>query len=51
MPLDIVALPTANAEVLNQRLDALVITVEATEEKAATARRRVLAARQLLDEE
>jgi hypothetical protein len=51
MPLDIVALPTANAEVLNQRLDALVITVKATEEKAATARRRVLAARQLLDEE
>jgi hypothetical protein len=51
MPSDIVALPTADAEVLKQRLDALVVAVEATEEKAAIARRRVLTARQLLDEE
>jgi DNA replication protein DnaD len=39
------------AEVLKQRLDALVVAVEATEEKAAVTRHRVLAARQLLDEE
>jgi hypothetical protein len=51
MPSDIVVLPAADAEVLKQRLDALVVDVEAAEEKAATARRRVLAARQLLDEE
>jgi hypothetical protein len=51
MPSDIVALPATDAEVLKQRLDALVIAVEAAEEKAATARHRVLAARQLLDEE
>jgi hypothetical protein len=51
MPSDIVALPAANAEVLKQRLDTLVVAVEATEENAATARRRVLAPRQLLDEE
>jgi hypothetical protein len=51
MPSNIVALPTADAEVLKQRLDALVVAIEAVEEKAATARRRVLAARQLLDEE
>jgi hypothetical protein len=49
----VVPLPTANAEVLKQRLDALVVAVEAAKEKAATARRRVrvLTARQLLDEE
>jgi hypothetical protein len=51
MPSDIVALPVADAEVLKQWLDALVVAVEAAEEKAATARRRVLAVRQLLDEE
>jgi hypothetical protein len=51
MPSNIVALPTADAEVLKQRLDALVVTVEVAEEKAATVRRRILAARQLLDEE
>jgi hypothetical protein len=51
MPSDIVTLPAADAEVLKQRLDALVIAVKAAEEKAATTRRRVLAARQLLDEE
>jgi hypothetical protein len=50
MPSDIVALPAADAEVLKQRLDALVIAVEAVE-KAVTACRRVLATRQLLDEE
>jgi hypothetical protein len=44
-------LPATDAEVLKQRLDALVVTVEAAEEKAATACRRVLAACQLLDEE
>jgi hypothetical protein len=46
-----VPLPAIDAEVLKQRLDTLVITVEAAEEKAATTRRRVLATRQLLDEE
>jgi hypothetical protein len=51
MPSDIVALPVADAEVLKQWLDALVVAVEAVEEKAATAHRRVLAIRQLLDEE
>jgi hypothetical protein len=51
MPSDIVALSVADAEVLKQWLDALVVAVEAAEEKAATARRRVLAVRQLLDEE
>jgi hypothetical protein len=51
MPLDIVALPVADVEVLKQWLDALVVVVEATEEKAATVRHRVLAAHQLLDEE
>jgi hypothetical protein len=51
MPSDIVALPTDDVEVLKQRLDALVTAVEATKEKAATARHRVLAARQLLDKE
>jgi hypothetical protein len=45
MPSDIVALPTVDAEVLKQWLDALVVAVEAAEENAATARRRVLAAR------
>jgi hypothetical protein len=42
MPSDIIALPTANVEVLKQRLDALVVAVEAAEEKAT---------RQLLEEE
>jgi hypothetical protein len=51
MPSDIIALPPADAEVLKLRLDALVVAVKAVEEKAATARRRVLAARQLVDEE
>jgi hypothetical protein len=51
MPSDIIALPAADAEVLKQQLNALVVDVEAVEEKAATARRHVLAARQLLDEE
>jgi hypothetical protein len=51
MPSDIVALPAVDAEVLKQRLNALVVAVEAAEEKAATVRRCVLAARQLLDEE
>jgi hypothetical protein len=51
MPSDIITLLAAGAEVLKQRLDALVVAVEATEEKAAVARHRVLAARQLLDEE
>jgi hypothetical protein len=49
--LDIVALSVADAKVLKQRLDALIVAVDAAEEKADTARRRVLAARQLLDEE
>jgi hypothetical protein len=51
MPSDIIALPAADVEVLEQRLDALVVAVEAAEEKATTARRRVLAVRQLLDME
>jgi hypothetical protein len=51
MPSDIVALSNIDAEVLKQWLDALVITVEATVEKAAIACRRVLSARQLHDEE
>jgi hypothetical protein len=51
MPSDIVALPTADAEALKQRLDALVIAVEPAEEEAATVHHRILAARQLLDEE
>jgi hypothetical protein len=51
MPSDIVALPPANAKVLKQRLETLVAAVEATEEKATTARHRILAARQLLDME
>jgi hypothetical protein len=51
MPSDIIALSAADVEALKQWLDALVIAVEATEEKAATARRRVLAACQLLAEE
>jgi hypothetical protein len=51
MPSNIVALPATDAEVLKQRLDALVIAVKAAEEKAATACRRILAAHQLLDEE
>jgi hypothetical protein len=49
-PSDIIALPTADANVLKQQLDALVVAVE-TVEKAATTRHRVLATRQLLDEE
>jgi hypothetical protein len=51
MPSDIVALPATDAEVLKQWLNALVVTVEAAEEKAATAHHCVLAACQLLDEE
>jgi hypothetical protein len=51
MPLDIVALLGVDAEVLKQRLDALLVAVKAAEEKAATTRRRVLAVCQLLDEE
>jgi hypothetical protein len=51
MPSDIVALPVADVKVLKQRLDALVIAIEAAEEKAATTRRRILPARQLLGEE
>jgi hypothetical protein len=45
-----IPLPAADAEVLKQRLDALVVVVEAAE-KAATAHRRVLTTRQFLDEE
>jgi hypothetical protein len=51
MPSDIVALPAADAEVPKRWLDALVTATKAAEEKAATAHRRVLAARQLLDKE
>jgi hypothetical protein len=51
MPSDIVALSVVDAEVLKQRLDNLVVAVEVAEEKAATARCCVLAARQLLYEE
>jgi hypothetical protein len=51
MPSDIVSLSNIDAEVLKQWLNALVITVKATEEKAAIACRRVLSARQLHDEE
>jgi hypothetical protein len=51
MPSAIVALPIADAEILKQWLNALVIAIEATEEKATTSRHRILAARQLLDEE
>jgi hypothetical protein len=47
----VVPLPTVDTEVLKQRLDVLVVTVEVAEEKAATAHRCILAARQLLDEE
>jgi hypothetical protein len=43
--------PAADVMVLKEWLDALVVNVEAAEEKAATAHRRILAARQLLDEE
>jgi hypothetical protein len=42
IPLDIIALPAADAEALKQRLDALVTTAEAVEEKATAACRRVL---------
>jgi hypothetical protein len=45
MPSDIVALPAADAEALKQWLNALVATAEAAEEKAATTRCRVMAAR------
>jgi hypothetical protein len=41
----------ADAEVLKQRFDAQVVAVKAAEEKAAIACHRVLATRQLLDEE
>jgi hypothetical protein len=51
MTSDIIALPVADAEIPRQRLDALVATAEAAEEKAAAARHRILAARQLLDKE
>jgi hypothetical protein len=51
MPLDIVALLVADAKVPKQWLDALVAATEAVEEKAAAARRHVLATRQLLDKE
>jgi hypothetical protein len=51
MSSDIVALPTADAKVLKQRLNALVNAIKAIEEKAATMRRCVLDAHQLLDEE
>jgi hypothetical protein len=51
MPSDIVTLLAADVEVPKQRLDALVAAIKVAEEKAATARRRVLAARQLLDKE
>jgi hypothetical protein len=51
MPSNIVALSAADAKVLKQLLDALFVAVKAAEEKPATARRRVLAAHQLLDEE
>jgi outer membrane murein-binding lipoprotein Lpp len=50
MPSDIITLSAADVEVLKQQLNALVIVVEAAEEKAATVRRRILAARQLHDE-
>jgi hypothetical protein len=51
MPSDIVTLPTTDAEVPKQRLDTLVTAAEAAEEKAAAARCRILATRQLLDKE
>jgi hypothetical protein len=51
MPSDIIALPAADAEVLKQRLHTLVAAAEADEEKAAAARRRVLATHPLLDKE
>jgi hypothetical protein len=47
----VVPLSATDAEVLKQRLNAQVIAVEAAVEKATTARRHVLAAGQLLDEE
>jgi hypothetical protein len=50
MPSDIIALLAADAEVLEQRLNAPVVAVEAAEEEAITTRRHVLAAHQLLDE-
>jgi hypothetical protein len=51
MPSDIVALSATDAEALKQWLDALVITAEATKEKADVTRHHDLAVRQLLDEE
>jgi hypothetical protein len=45
MPTDIVALSAVEAEALKQLLDALIITVEAAEDKIVTARHRILAAR------
>jgi hypothetical protein len=51
MPSDIVALPATNTEALKQWLNALVVAIDAAEEKATTACRCFLAARQLLDEE
>jgi hypothetical protein len=51
MPSDIIALSNADAEVLKQWLNALVITIEATEEKAATMCRRILFDHHLHDEE
>jgi hypothetical protein len=51
MPPDTITLLIAKDEVLKQQLDALVVAIEATEEKASTARHRVLPAHQLLDEE
>jgi hypothetical protein len=47
----VIPLPATDAEALKQRLNALIVAVEAAEKKAATARHHVLAACQLLDEE
>jgi hypothetical protein len=47
----VVPISAADAEVLKQRLNTLVIAVEAAKEKAATMCHRVLAVHQLLDEE
>jgi hypothetical protein len=44
MPSNIIALSTADAKALKERLDTLVATIEAAEEKAAAARHHVLAA-------
>jgi hypothetical protein len=47
----VIPLSATDAEALKQRLNALIVAVEATEKKAVTAHHHVLTARQLLDEE